>query len=189
MSMKSFITLIISFLSITVHAQTMREVLPTMPDSICRLLTRNNILDFPDYLDTQMKAEVRNRLGGNSEMQILTEDYSLIRVSESSTLQLKLLPFSKSKIILVVYTYFLNNCTADSQLRFYDLKWQTLPADKYINMERESNTLTQATLSSSDTDIRLRTVSPFGVTPIDDNSKKSKQPSVVTLHWKGKRFK
>lgn len=187
--MKIFITLIISFLSIIVHAQTIREVLPTMPDSICRLLTRNNLLDFPDYLDTQMKAEVRNRLGGNSEMQTLTEDYSLIRVSESSTLQLKLLPLSKTKIILAVYTYFLNDSTADSQLRFYDLKWKSLPADKYINMERESNTLVQATLSSSDTDILLRVVSPFGVSPIDDNSKGSKKPSVATLHWKGKKFK
>lgn len=167
----------------------MREVLLSIPDSICRLLTRNNLLDFPDYLDTQMKAEVRNRLGGNSEMQTLTEDYSLIRVSESSTLQLKLLPLSKTKIILAVYTYFLNDSTADSQFRFYDLKWKSLPTDKYINIKRESNNLIQATLSLSDTDILLRVVNPFGVTPIDDNSKSSKQLSVVTLHWNGKRFK
>ena len=189
MRMKVFITLIISFLSITVHAQTMREVLPVMPDSICRLLTNNNLLDFPDYLDTQMKAEVRNRLGGNSEMQTLTEDYSLIRVSESSTLQLKLLPLSKKKIICAVYTYFINDSTADSQIRFYDLKWQPLLADKYINVKREPNTLVQATLSSSDTDVKLRTVSPFGITSIDDNTHVSDQPSVVIAHWNGKRFK
>lgn len=189
MSMKRFITIVISFLSVTVQAQTMRELLPSMPDSICRLLTRNNILDFPDYLDTQMKAEVRNRLGGNSEMQTLTDDYSLIRVSESSTLQLKLLPLSKTKLILTVYTYFLNDSTADSQFKIYDTKWQPLPTDKYLNVKREPNTLVQATLYSSDTNIRLRTVSPFGITLIDDDSKGLIQPSVVTLQWNGKKFK
>jgi len=167
----------------------MRQVLPTVPDSICRLLTHNNILDFPDYLDTQMKAEVHNRLNGNSEMQTLTDDYTLIRVSESSTLQLKLLPSSKSQIILAAYTYYLNDSTADSQLRFYDLKWQPLPAEKYIKMERKPNTLVEAKLTPSDSGITLKMVNPFRITPINDNSTTIPTQEVHHLVWNGKKFK
>ena len=187
--MKKLLTLLSLLFAATASAQSMREVLPTIPDSICRLLTRNNLLDFPDYLDTQMKAEVRNRLGGNSEMKTLTDDYTLIQVSESSTLQFKLLPTSKSKLILAAHTYFLNDSIADSQLSIYDLSWKQLPTEKYLKLTAQPNTVVQAVLSSSTTDLQLRSAKPFQLSPASDEPAPAPTPTTATYHWNGKVFK
>lgn len=187
--MKKLFTLLSILLSVTASAQSMREVLPSMPDTICRLLTRNNMLDFPDYLDTQMKAEVRNRLSGNSEMKTLTDDYTLIQVSESSTLQFKLLPTSKSKLILAAYTYFLNDSIADSQLSIYDISWKQLPTEKYLKLVPQPNTTVQAILSSSTTDLQLRTAKPFQISLVSDQPAPAAAPTTATWHWNGKVFK
>jgi DNA primase len=55
-----FIFIGLTFISNT-FAQNMRELVRTMPDSILTLLTRNDRLDFIDYLDSNMKAEVTNK--------------------------------------------------------------------------------------------------------------------------------
>ena len=62
-------------------AQNMKDIVRTMPDSIIPLLSLNNRLDFVDYIDSKMKAEVTNQLGGKSEMTTLTDDFAHIRVS------------------------------------------------------------------------------------------------------------
>ena len=66
------------FASITgqVSAQdvTIRDIFKQMPDSLMPYLSQNNRLDFIDFLDSNMKAEVRNALGGLSEMMTLADD-------------------------------------------------------------------------------------------------------------------
>ena len=66
------------FASITgqVSAQdvTIRDIFKQMPDSLMPYLSQNNRLDFIDFLDSHMKAEVRNTLGGTSEMTALADD-------------------------------------------------------------------------------------------------------------------
>ena len=53
-------------LTLTVMSQTtMRDVFRQMPDSIVPYLTENNRLDFIDFIDSNMKAEVTNAFGGN----------------------------------------------------------------------------------------------------------------------------
>lgn len=56
------------FASITgqVSAQdvTIRDIFKQMPDSLMPYLSQNNRLDFIDFLDSHMKAEVRNTFGG-----------------------------------------------------------------------------------------------------------------------------
>ena len=41
----------------------MRDVFKQIPDSLVPYLSQNNRLDFIDFLDSNMKAEVRNKLG------------------------------------------------------------------------------------------------------------------------------
>ena len=50
------------------RAQLAKVCFTNMPDSICPLLTAVNRADFIDFLESKMKAEVTNRLGGKSEM-------------------------------------------------------------------------------------------------------------------------
>ena len=47
---------------------TIRDVFKSMPDSLMPYLSNNNRLDFIDFMDSNMKAEVKNQFGGNSIM-------------------------------------------------------------------------------------------------------------------------
>ena len=63
-----------------------------MPDSMCLLLTKNNRADFADFLESNMRAQVKNKFENMSEMKTLTKDYLLLETTSASTLQMKLLP-------------------------------------------------------------------------------------------------
>ena len=73
---KIFISLFM-FVCFGVSAQeaTMRDVFKQMPDSLIPYLSSNNRLDFIDFIDSKMDAEVANSLGGKSRMQKLTDKY------------------------------------------------------------------------------------------------------------------
>ena len=107
-----------------------------MPDSLAPLLTKVNKEDFGDFLASNMKAEVKNRLGKNSEMLKLTADYLNLKMSESSEVQMKLLPVNDSvKVVCVVHTY--KGPAADSSIRFYNTQWEELPLSSYLTLPKE----------------------------------------------------
>ena len=81
-------------------AQTVREAIKEMPDEVLPLLTKNDRLDFIDYLASNAKAEVKNKLGTPSEMTALTDDYAHIRLTEVSEVSMKLL--QKGNICLLL---------------------------------------------------------------------------------------
>ena len=115
-----------------VFAQNMRELVRTMPDSILPLLTRNDRLDFIDYLDSNMKAEVTNKMGGKSEMTEITGDYAHINISKNSEIAFKLLPYEKDSIICTIHTF--SSTASESRLRFYTIKWEELRTEDFIKI-------------------------------------------------------
>ncbi len=114
------------------HAQKdMKTLFRAIPDSITPLLTETNRADFIDFLDSQMKAEVKNRFDGVSELKTLTDDYLLLQMTAQSTLEMKLLPVNDSvQVICAVKT--VSAPVADSNIRFYDEAWNELPAENFI---------------------------------------------------------
>ena len=183
-----FIFLIIQISSFcSVRAQTMRDILQQMPDTILPLLSRGNLLDFPDYLDSQMKAELSNRLGGTSEMLILTDDYTAIQLSKASSIQLKLLPHGKKKIICAVRTYTACDTIHDSQIQFYQADWKPLKTSKFLIADKEKDSFAHATLSALNTNLVLEYTYPLdlqfeGEEPRTHNLKKA------VFRWNGKKF-
>ena len=113
-------------------AQDMKSVFVAMPDSVIPLLTKVNREDFIDFLDSNMKAEVKNRFGNVAEMKVLTDDYTLVQTSEVGTLELKLLPVNDStKVVCMVRTVCASAC--DSDVRFYSSDWkEELEADIFL---------------------------------------------------------
>jgi hypothetical protein len=106
----------------SVVAQDMKSVFVAMPDSVTPLLTKVNREDCIDFLDSNMKAVVKNRFGNVAEMKVLTDDYVLMQTSEVGTLEMKLLPLADStKVICMVKT--VNVPVADSSVRFYTSDW------------------------------------------------------------------
>ena len=122
--MRTILLFVVSVLcGISASAQNMRSVFIAMPDSITPLLTKVNKEDCVDFLDSNMKAEVKNRFDGTAEMKVLTEDYVLVQTSEIGTLEMKLLPVNDStKVVCMVKTVCASAC--DSEIRFYTSDWK-----------------------------------------------------------------
>ena len=121
--MRKVLLIVVSVLcGISASAQDMKSVFIAMPDSITPLLTKVNKEDCVDFLDSNMKAEVKNRFDGTAEMKVLTEDYTLVQTSEIGTLEMKLLPINDSiKVVCMVKTVCASAC--DSNVRFYASDW------------------------------------------------------------------
>ena len=122
--MRKVLLIVVSVLcGISASAQDMKSVFIAMPDSITPLLTKVNKEDCVDFLDSHMKAEVKNRFDGTAEMKVLTEDYTLVQTSEIGTLEMKLLPVNDStKVVCMVKTVCASAC--DSEIRFYTSDWK-----------------------------------------------------------------
>ena len=117
-------------------AQDMKTVFIAMPDSIIPLLTKVNREDCVDFLDSNMKAQVKNRFDNQAELKMLTEDYLQMQFTEVSTLEMKLLPLNDSvKVICFVKTLCASVC--DSEVRFYTTDWQEADASKYMRLPSE----------------------------------------------------
>ncbi|MGL4852803.1 MAG: DUF3256 family protein [Phocaeicola sp.] len=125
----TFLLTVVSFCNL--QAQEMKQLFIELPDSIAPLLTKVNREDCVDFLDSQMKAEVKNRFGNPSELKELTANYLFLQTTEQSTLQLKLLPQNDSvNIVCAIFTACAPAC--DSEVRFYTTEWKSLPAAHYI---------------------------------------------------------
>lgn len=202
--------LILLCCALIVQAQEMKKVFVAMPDSLTPLLTKVNKEDCIDFLDSNMKAEVRNRFGNTSEMKKLTSDYVLIQLTDVSTLEMKLLPVDDStKVVCVVKTVCASAC--DSDVRFYDTSWKqelelsshlTLPetdafylpkdslseADKLV-LKKADMKLMKASLSPDEATLSFEYTTPKYLNSEDREKLQlflRKEP--VVLRWKNGRF-
>lgn len=125
--MKKIFSLVI-FIAITFtsYAQSMKEIITNMPDSITPLLTKNNRLDFIDYLAANQKAEEKNAFGAKSEMTKLTETRSTIRVTDSSTMDIKILK-NPETMVGIITTVQSDKKIFTSIIKYYSLPdWKLL---------------------------------------------------------------
>ncbi len=131
-----FIIAIVGF--VNANAQDINTLFIGMPDSISPLLTKVNRQDFADFLASDMKAEVKNRFGGNSEMLELTNDYLKINTTSVSSEEMKLLPVNDSvKVICLVRTF--KAPAADSDIKFYSTDWKELPSEKFLKFPEQND--------------------------------------------------
>lgn len=103
----------------------------TMPDSVMPLLTKNNRLDFIDFLDSKMEAVVTNRMDGKSRMERLTDDYLLVSYTQSSNVEMKLLPVNDTTDVLCMVTT-LKTTVNDSRVCFFDEGWRPLDSSEHF---------------------------------------------------------
>lgn len=117
------IILLLAVSTSLLSAQNMKTLLRSMPEDVFPILTHNNILDFIDFLDVQMKAEVDNRLGGKSEMTQLSDSTAIIRLTPNSEAALSITEQGGEKLIRVVHQY--NTPThKGSTTTFYTFDWK-----------------------------------------------------------------
>lgn len=114
-----------------------RDVFRQMPDSLMPYLSQNNRLDFIDFLDSNMKAEVKNMLGGTSEMTSLADNSLTIRMNESMRVDLLLLPLaepidSMSEVVALIETFLVDSIYGDSYVNYYSPEWKPLPYEPVL---------------------------------------------------------
>ena len=113
------------------NAQQAKQYFVSMPDTILPLLTEINRADCIDFLESNMRAIVTNRLDGKSEMTKLTDNYIEIKLSEQSSWQMKVLALNDStQVICTVFTACAPAC--DSHIKFYTTQWESLSLADYI---------------------------------------------------------
>ena len=135
-----------------------RDVFKQMPDSLMPYLSQNNRLDFIDFLDANMKAEVKNRLGGTSEMLGLSSDSLSIRMSSSLRADLFLLPLSApvdsvSDVIAMVETFLADSVHGQSHVSYFTTDWKklsTTPPLSDIQQKRIQACVLQTILKKDD---------------------------------------
>ena len=122
------------------YSQNMADIIRQMPDSIIPVLTKNNRLDFIDYMNSDMKAEVLNRFNQKSEMTTLTPDFAKIRTTGNSDIAIKLLTNETDTIICLISTY--TSTTSDSRIKFYTTQWEELITSKFITLPKSDEFFT-----------------------------------------------
>lgn len=110
----------------------LRQWIVSMPDSVMPLLSKNNRLDFIDFIDGGMEAVVTNRLDGKSRMTMLSEDFASIEYTRSSVVTMKLLPLTDTTDVLCMVTTMQGD-VKDSRIAFYDERWEELDAELFID--------------------------------------------------------
>ena len=116
---------------LAVQAQTMREVFANLPDSVSGIMTKNNRLDCIDFIENDMKARVRNRFDGFSELKALTMDYLDLQLTEHCRIEMKLLPAGDSvNYICVTRTY--SGPERESRVALYTPDWKEVPEGEWL---------------------------------------------------------
>lgn len=165
----------------------MRDMLKQMPDTLVPYLTENARLDFIDFIDSHMKAEVTNDLDGKSELLKLTDDYALLQLTQSSQLELRLLEVaepvdSARQLLCVVRTY--GTDIRESVIDFYSVRWRSLPSSDRVRLTSDMSVLT---LSEHEPTLSLRYECRLDA-PANEEQEELSKPSKI-LKWDGSMFK
>ena len=207
--MKKILPILLFCLSVIgpVRAEDLRTLFISMPDSIMPTITKSERMDFLDYMDSGMKARVRNMQGGESEMTLLQDDMLSVKTSGSGRLDMVL--FGKKgggNIICIIKTV-----TArydDSRLSFFTENWEPVPVNDLMELPRFDDYLTKEALKRDSLDVlkkesilRLQSITAnggtleFRYTSLDyigedaDRFKSWFKTTPRTCVWTGKSFK
>ena len=190
-----------------VRAEDLRTLFIGMPDSIIPTLTKSERMDFLDYMDSDMRARVRNKLGGESMMTAFSDNSLTVMTSQSGRLEMVLFPRKNgSNLICIIRTVTARY--EDSRLSFYNEDWTPVDAESLIDYPQFEDYLTKAALKSDSLDmlrkqsmLRLQSIVPvdgaleFRYTSIDDLGQDADKyrswfkPTPIRYTWNGKKFK
>lgn len=206
--MKRTVTVIImALMLVAARAADLRTLFVGMPDSIMPTMTKSDRMDFLDYMDSGMKARVRNKLGGESVMTRFEENMLSIQTSQSGRLDIMLLNKGKDENLICI----IRTATAkydDSRLSFYTENWEPVPTADLIKLPVLDDYLTKEALKNDSLDcfkklsmLRLQSIVPvdgaleFKYTSLDDLGEDADKyrdwfkPTPLRFNWNGKTFK
>jgi len=191
----------------SVGAEDLRTLFVNMPDSILPTLTKSERMDFLDYMDSGMKARVRNKLGGESVMTALSDNSLTVMTSQSGRMEMVLFPRRNgTNLICIIRT--VSARYDDSSLAFYNEDWSPVNSDDLIKLPGFDDYLTNEALKADSLDyfrkqsvLRLQSVTPvdgaleFRYTSLEYIGEDAERystwikPEPLRYIWNGKRFR
>lgn len=153
----------------TVTAQiSLRDIFTQMPDSLLPTLSRSDRLDLLDFIDANLTNEVPGALRGSARLTMLTPSVLKLRLSPHAEMQMCLL--SDQATVCVITSVEAGGW--DSSVRFYNLGWQMLDVEAYIDLPTTTDFIPRPD-SMTDNDYRNLLVAagiPFIKADINDAS-------------------
>lgn len=113
---------------------TARHVFEEIHIPALEILPVTTRLDMLDYWDVDSVYKASNIMEGLSWLENVSPDFLKVHITAVSTLELKILPVKKGKIIMAISTVGDDVQAQDSEIKFYDENFRELPATKYLVM-------------------------------------------------------
>ncbi|WP_281642461.1 DUF3256 family protein [Hoylesella loescheii] len=188
---------------VTMMAQQVRKMWVNMPTSIAGSLEKSTRQELLDLKEMKKKAVISGPLGEECSIDTLTADYLSVRLSDVSTLQMKMLPTSSGDSLLcLVQTYA--GPLPESSISFYTSDWKALPMPSMhldVDLQRP-DTMTQDDFSKLqalfDPKLISFTLSPsnkdlvVALSPVIISEEEKAHVKALTLqrklNWNGKTF-
>ena len=111
----------------------LREVFKAMPDSLMPYLSKNNRLDFIDFLDSNMQAQVKNQLGGSSEMLSIADDSLSIRMNDALRIDMLLI----DSVVVMIETFKVDSVYGESSVHYYSLDWKPVAEPRFSEGQQQ----------------------------------------------------
>ena len=120
----------------TSQAKDIREIWLSMPDSLILYLDKNKRIEMVDYVDMQVRADVKNAFQGTSVMDTLTHDFLQVTLNDACTLQMRTLPTEDGDTVFCLVKTF-RGPQAESEVCIYRQDWQktrqlTFPPESFV---------------------------------------------------------
>ena len=195
--------LCLAAMPVTMMAQQVRKMWVNMPTSIVGSLEKSTRQELLDLKEMKKKAVISGPLGEECSIDTLTADYLSARLSDVSTLQMKMLPTSSGDSLLcLVQTYA--GPLPESSISFYTSDWKALPMPSMhldVDLQRP-DTMTQDDFSKLqalfDPKLISFTLSPsnkdlvVALSPVIISEEEKAHVKALTLqrklNWNGKTF-
>ena len=188
---------------VTMMAQQVRKMWVNMPTSIAGSLEKSTRQELLDLKEMKKKAVISGPLGEECSIDTLTADYLSARLSDVSTLQMKMLPTSSGDSLLcLVQTY--TGPLPESSISFYTPDWKALPMPSMhldVDLQRP-DTMTQDDFSKLQALFDPKLIS-FTLSPSNKDLVVALSPVIISeeekvhvkaliwqrkLNWDGKTF-
>ena len=188
---------------VTMMAQQVRKMWVNMPTSIAGSLEKSTRQELLDLKEMKKKAVISGPLGEECSIDTLTADYLSARLSDVSTLQMKMLPTSSGDSLLcLVHTYA--GPLPESSISFYTPDWKALPMPSMhldVDLQRP-DTMTQDDFSKLQALFDPKLIS-FTLSPSNKELVVALSPVIISeeekaplkalilqrkLNWNGKTF-
>lgn len=202
MNRKAIIILVSILISVCqTNAQTARQLFLDIPERVLDVFTKNDRADFFDFLDSNMKAVVKNKLNEESEMTRYSENYIRLAISKEVIWEMKLLPYKDNqKIICCIET--IGREFKNSTISFYTTEWEEIEKERFIpqiyfeeykeeGTTDESKEIIMSILISLDEENNKITIKQERLTYTNEETlerERDKKGSEIILRWDREKF-